>query len=383
MTPMIRPLSPVALEVEAVGPADALELGERRPVGRLVGLVGRGGEQGLLGLGHLPEDLLLRIEVVVEGSRARGRPARRCRRCGPRGSRCPRTPPWPPRAGGPGSARPSASGPRVAVGDSVFGILARSWSIGVRLTVRAVRRRRRDPSCPGEQVGQGRAVVVGEGRAGPRPAPAATRRRRPARRRGGAPSCRSSCSTASAARRRPGRRRAPTSGRGRAGSRRNSSNAAGSKVAPPRSSRADHHPVADRIVGHGVDRDRAHVGVAGDDRLDRAGGEVLAVDPQPVVRPAGEEQPAVGVAVGEVARPVGAVAEALAGWPPRCGSSPRSPTSAAVSTISPTASSRFVTRPLVVEDGAGALLAGLGVEHLHRVVGDAERARRASTGRGG
>ena len=108
---------------------------------------------------------------------------------------------------------------------------------------------------------------------------------------------------------------------------------------------ADHHPVADRVVGHGVDRDRADVGVAADDRLDRPGREVLAVDPQPVVRPAGEVEPAVGVAVGEVARPVGAVAEALVRWPPRCGSSPRSPTSAAVSTISPTASSRFVTRP--------------------------------------
>ena len=36
-------------------------------VGRLVGRPRRGGEQGLLGLGHLAEDLLLRIEVVVEG----------------------------------------------------------------------------------------------------------------------------------------------------------------------------------------------------------------------------------------------------------------------------------------------------------------------------
>ena len=72
-----------------------------------------------------------------------------------------------------------------------------------------------------------------------------------------------------------------------------------------------HHAIADRIVGHRVHRDRADVGVAADDRLHRAGREVLAVDPQPVVRPAGEEQPAVGVAVGEVTRPVGAVPEAL------------------------------------------------------------------------
>ena len=74
-----------------------------------------------------------------------------------------------------------------------------------------------------------------------------------------------------------------------------------------------HHPVADGIVGHGVHREAAHVGVAGDDRLDRRGGEVLAVDAQPLVRPAGEVEPAVGVAVGEVARPVPAVAEARLG----------------------------------------------------------------------
>ena len=57
----------VALEVAAVGPEDAFALAQRCRVDLGV-VVGGRGEQGLLGLGDLPEDLLLGIEVVVEGS---------------------------------------------------------------------------------------------------------------------------------------------------------------------------------------------------------------------------------------------------------------------------------------------------------------------------
>ena len=70
---------------------------------------------------------------------------------------------------------------------------------------------------------------------------------------------------------------------------------------------------------------RPHVRVRADDRLDRRGGEVLAVDAQPLVRAAGEVEPAVGVAVGEVARPVEPSRNLASVAPPRCGSSPRTP----------------------------------------------------------
>ena len=92
----------------------------------------------------------------------------------------------------------------------------------------------------------------------------------------------------------------------------------------------DHHPVADRIVGHGVHRGRAHRRMAQHDPLDRRGGEVLAVDAQPLVRATGEEEPPVGVAVREIAGPVDAAADLRRRAPPRCGSSPRSVSAGAV-----------------------------------------------------
>ncbi len=72
-----------------------------------------------------------------------------------------------------------------------------------------------------------------------------------------------------------------------------------------------HDLVAHHLVGHGVDGHLADVGVAGQDALDRRGGEVLAVDPQPLEAPAGEVDEAVGVEVGEVAGPVDAVPDPL------------------------------------------------------------------------
>ena len=44
----------------------------------------------------------------------------------------------------------------------------------------------------------------------------------------------------------------------------------------------DHHLVAGLLVGHAVDRGHHHVGMTGDGRLDRPGGEVLAVDADPL-----------------------------------------------------------------------------------------------------
>ncbi len=65
----------VALEVPAVGPPDRLDLGA---LARAVGLVGAGAvgrrELRLLGLGDLAEDLLLGLEVVVEGPVGEPRP---------------------------------------------------------------------------------------------------------------------------------------------------------------------------------------------------------------------------------------------------------------------------------------------------------------------
>ena len=58
----------VPLEVAQVGAVDAAERG-LVGVGLGVAVLRRGGEALFLGLGDLPEDLLLRIEVVVEGAR--------------------------------------------------------------------------------------------------------------------------------------------------------------------------------------------------------------------------------------------------------------------------------------------------------------------------
>ena len=88
-----------------------------------------------------------------------------------------------------------------------------------------------------------------------------------------------------------------------------SSNAEGLSELPAWSSIATIDAVTNRIVGHRVHGHRSNVGVTTDDRLDRRSCEVLAVHPQPFVAAAGEVEPAVAISVGEVARPVPAVAE--------------------------------------------------------------------------
>ena len=83
---------------------------------------------------------------------------------------------------------------------------------------------------------------------------------------------------------------------------------------PGRELERDHHLVVDRaFVGNAVDRDTADAGEPFDDALDRCRGEVLTVDPDPVGGAAREEEHAVVGPVAEVARPVPAVADALAG----------------------------------------------------------------------
>ena len=72
-----------------------------------------------------------------------------------------------------------------------------------------------------------------------------------------------------------------------------------------------HDPVPDRVIRYRVDGQRPDVGMTGDDRLDRRGGEVLAIDPEPFIGSPREVEPAVGVPVGEVARPVPTLAKAL------------------------------------------------------------------------
>ncbi len=64
-------------------------------------------------------------------------------------------------------------------------------------------------------------------------------------------------------------------------------------------------------VRDGVDRDPVDRAVAQQDPFDGRGGQVLAVDPHPVGGAAGQVDPAVGVAVGQVSGPVHAVAHAL------------------------------------------------------------------------
>jgi hypothetical protein len=58
----------VALEVAPVGAPDALVLRRRLGAGFVTVVVAGGGEERLLRLGDLAEDLLLGIEVVVEGA---------------------------------------------------------------------------------------------------------------------------------------------------------------------------------------------------------------------------------------------------------------------------------------------------------------------------
>ena len=72
-----------------------------------------------------------------------------------------------------------------------------------------------------------------------------------------------------------------------------------------------HHLVAHVRVGDGVDSHPVDGREALEDPLDGGGGEVLAVDPHPVRGATGEVDEAVGVLVGEVARPVHAVPHPL------------------------------------------------------------------------
>ena len=70
-----------------------------------------------------------------------------------------------------------------------------------------------------------------------------------------------------------------------------------------------HHRVAHLIVGNRVDGDLTDVGEARQDSLDGPCRHVLAVDAHPVAGSAREVEPSVDVLVGEVARPVHAVAQ--------------------------------------------------------------------------
>src|SRR5260370_8169997 len=74
---------------------------------------------------------------------------------------------------------------------------------------------------------------------------------------------------------------------------------------------SDQPLVAGLFGGHGINRVEDDTRIARDDALDRSGGEVLAVDAQPLVVAAGEVEPAVRVAGAEIARPIPTLAAAL------------------------------------------------------------------------
>ena len=74
-----------------------------------------------------------------------------------------------------------------------------------------------------------------------------------------------------------------------------------------------HHLVADPVVGDRVHRHLGDRGKPLQHPFDRCGSQVLTVDAQPVRGAAGQIDPPVGVAVGQVPRPVHAVAHPLAG----------------------------------------------------------------------
>ena len=134
------------------------------------------------------------------------------------------------------------------------------------------------------------------------------------------------------------------------------------------------HVVADVGVGHGVDRREGDVGMPGQDPLDRAGGEVLPVDPQPVAVAPGEVEEARVVAVAEVAGPVHALARALLRSPRRCASSPRSSRRSRCSRSRRSLPSAFARRPSASNSRARTLLLRLGIEDQRAGRGDAERA---------
>src|SRR5258708_19242394 len=105
-----------------------------------------------------------------------------------------------------------------------------------------------------------------------------------------------------------------------------------------------------------------------DDGLHGSGGEILTVDPQPLVGPAGEVQPAVVVAVGEIAGPVAAITEAGAG---RLLIAVITLESACGLGLDDLANRLLETRRASVgaEGNWRALLACLGVQELHRGAG--------------
>ena len=297
----------VALEVPAVGAADALDLGQ---LGRGVGLVvgpGRG-QQGLLGVGHLAEGLLLRIEVVVEGP---------VRQPGPVGD-----------VGDPGLEEPGLLEHRLGSLDQA--LAGCDTLAGARCRRRLL----------------GRGLTTGRGGSSSRPRAAAwVHRTRPRFRHGATRSSlrRSSAVIPRSSSPLPGRHTTPSTCQRSRRSRvlstfmlasfgssgvhpHEGGDPLGTEVRLPAQELVErrrvergavpqlergHHAVADRIVGHRVHGHGPHVGVPGDDRLDRRGGEVLPVDAEPLVGAPREVQPSVGIAVGQVTRPVGAVAEPL------------------------------------------------------------------------
>src|SRR5205823_1587424 len=74
-----------------------------------------------------------------------------------------------------------------------------------------------------------------------------------------------------------------------------------------------HDLIARVLVGHAVHRREHDVGVPADGGLDRAGGEVLAVDSEPVRGSTREVEEAILVDVPEVTRPVPAAPERRVG----------------------------------------------------------------------
>ena len=106
-----------------------------------------------------------------------------------------------------------------------------------------------------------------------------------------------------------------------------------------------HHLVARLWIGHAIHGGEHDVGMSAQDQLDVQRREVLAVDAYPVTPAAGEVDVAVAVDVAEIARPVPPVAAALGVRLGRSCSTPRTRSTASLPTISPMASSGFVTRP--------------------------------------
>ena len=62
-----------------------------------------------------------------------------------------------------------------------------------------------------------------------------------------------------------------------------------------------HDLIADPVVGYGVDRDLADLRQSLQNSFDRCRRQVFAVHPHPVGGAPGEVDPAVGVAIGQVA----------------------------------------------------------------------------------